>query len=197
MDPRHSRTASRTPAPAESPKAEISQRLRLYQLMFSLPFAAEELIHEFIPEDRADQLDMSTLRPFPPEEAAGKLNVRPSDCVWRVSFKEGGSSMVFVFLFQDTVDPDMALRTMQYVTDVWLLLHEHPELRDANGAVPDVQTCVVNIGEQPWDAPTTMQDWARAQLPSDDPESHAPPKLPSKHAVVYQPRDDATSENAV
>lgn len=190
MDPRH----HQSPAPADSPATEINPRLRSYQRLFSHPFAAESLICDLTAKDWADQLDMSTLRPFPPENIAGKLNVRPSDCVWRVSFKKGGASVVFVFLFQDTVDPDMALRTMQYVTDVWHLLRDNPHLCDPDGTVPEVQTCVVNIGERPWDAPTTMQDWARAQLPPYDPESDAPPKLASKHAVLYRPRDATSAE---
>lgn len=189
MDPRrHPR-----PAPADSPATEVNLRLRAYHLLFSHPAAAEELISEFMAKDWADQLDTSTLRLFPPEDLAGKLNVRPSDCVWRVSFKEGGASVIFVFLFQDTVDPDMPLRTMQYVTDVWHLMRANPHLCDPDGSVPRVQTCLVNIGERPWDAPLTMEDWARAQWPPYDPESNAPPKLPIEHAVLYRPPDVSPS----
>ena len=131
-----------------------------YKKLFSQPMAAAALIRDFAAKGWAHELDMTTLQPFPTETVGPDLKCRADDCAWHVRFKDG-RSVVFLFEFQSSVDRDMALRMLHYTERVLSVLRSNKTLLDPGGAVPLVLAFVLYNGPHPWNAATTMSEWAR------------------------------------
>ena len=128
-----------------------------YKHLFREPRAVAALIRDFAAKDWAHELDLTTLRRFPTENVGPDLKRRLCDCAWQVQFKNG-RSVVFLFEFQASGDPDMALRMLRYTEGALSALRGNKALLDPDGAVPPVLSFVVNTGPRPWGAATTVSE---------------------------------------
>ncbi len=146
-------------APDERPRRRHDQTCKR---LFSHVAAVRSLVRHFAAKAWVHELDLSSLRPLPTESVGPDLARRLSDCVWRVLFKDGGGSVVFLFEFQSSPDAGMALRTLRYSEAVFSALHGNKELLDAAGAMPFVLPCVIYTGAKPWTAGTSLADLAGA-----------------------------------
>ncbi len=153
-----SRTPKKAPAPQPAPRRH-RRHDQSYKKLFSQPRAAAALIRDFAAKDWAHELDMTTLQPFPTETVGPDLKRRADDCAWHVRCKNG-RSVVFLFEFQSSVDRDMALRMLRYTERVLSVLRSNKTLLDPDGALPLVLAFVLYNGPHPWNAATTISEWA-------------------------------------
>ena len=133
-----------------------------YKHLFREPRAVAALIRDFAAKDWAHELDLTTLRRFPTENVGPDLKRRFCDCAWQVRFKNG-RSVVFLFEFQSSGDPDMALRILRYTEAAISALRGNKALLDPDGAVPLVLAFVVNTGPRPWNAARTVSELTGAR----------------------------------
>ena len=117
-----------------------------YKLLFAQPEAARSLTSDVLARRWSDELDMETLERFPTEHMDAELRRSLSDMAWRVWFKGGERSAVFLVEFQSSVDEDMALRMRQYVTDALNFLRADPRLLDADEFLPLIGAYEVYTG---------------------------------------------------
>ena len=154
------------PAPESAPR-HYRRHDESYKKLFNVPLAAEVLIRDFAAKDWDHELDMTTLQPFPTETVGPDLKRQSGDCAWHVRFKDG-RSVVFLFEFQSSVDPDMALRMLSYTAAALTTLRSNKTLLDPGGATPLVVPNVLHTGPKPWDAATTVSEHAdRREFPPD------------------------------
>ena len=126
------------PAPSD-PAASCDEPRRhdqTYKLLFSQPLAARSLIGDILARDWSDELDLETLERFSTEHVDAELRRSLSDMAWRVWFKGGKRSAVFLVELQSSVDPSMAMRMLQYATATAKFLQSDPGLLDADGVMP-------------------------------------------------------------
>ena len=122
--------------PGAAASREPRRHDQTYKLLFSHPLAARSLIEDVLARDWSDELDLDTLERFPTEHVDAGLHRSMSDMAWRVWFKGGQRSVVFLVEFQSLSDPSMAIRMLQYATAAAKFLHENPGLLDAGGVMP-------------------------------------------------------------
>ena len=121
---------------ASAPRDEPRRHDQTYKLLFSQPLAARSLIEDVLAHGWSDELDLDTLERFPTEHVDVGLRRSTSDMAWRVWFKGGQRSVVFLVEFQSSSDPSMAMRMLQYGTAAAKFLYENPGLLDAGGFMP-------------------------------------------------------------
>ena len=126
------------PAPSAPPAScdEPRRHDQTYKLLFSQPLAARSLIGDILARDWSDELDLETLERFSTEHVDAGLRRSLSDMAWRVWFKGGKRSAVFLVEFQSSVDAGMAIRMLQYTTATAKFLQSDPGLLDAGGVMP-------------------------------------------------------------
>ena len=123
-----------------------------YKRLFSFPRMVEDLLRGFLPGDRLDDLDFSTLDKLPTEYVSDELLKRHGDCVWRVRRRRGEWLYLLVLLeFQSTDEPRMALRILTYTSLLYQELVRNDAL-DAGGRLPAVLPVVLYNGEARWRA---------------------------------------------
>ena len=140
--------------------------------------------------DLLGSLDMRTLRRLPGEWVARDFRARRGDQVWCVGFRGGARDRwpanLFVHLeFQSVADRDMALRYLEYGSELYR------ELRDT-GALAAAEPCailcvVVHNGAALWRAPTRAADIAR--LPPSFGRASLPEGLAAFYPWGYHPLD--------
>ena len=146
-------TEPRTPRPAPERRRHDQTYKRLFSLGAKAALVA--LIRDSAAEDWADELDFTTIEPFPTETVGPDLQRRLCDSAWRVRFKDG-RWVVFLFEFQSTIDPGMVLRTLRYSEAAHTVLHQNEGQRNPDGNMPLVFSYVVYTGAEPWTAETTL-----------------------------------------
>ena len=107
-----------------------------YKLLFSHPVAARSLVRDVLARDWSDELDMETLERFPTEHVDARLRRSLGDMAYRVWFKGGARSAVFLVEFQSSADENMALRMMEYATVALAFLNADPKRLDADRLLP-------------------------------------------------------------
>ena len=153
---------SRTPRPAPERRRHDQTYKRLFSLGAKAALVA--LIRDSVAKSGADELDFSTIDPFPTETVGPDLQRRLCDCAWRIRLKDGGW-VVFLYEFQSSIDPAMVLRTLRYSEAAHTVLYK-AEQRNPDGNMPFVFSFVVYTGAEPWTADTTLAGLARRGEPS-------------------------------
>jgi len=146
----------RTPPPTRGRRRHD----QTYKRLFNTEAALAALVRDFAASAWADELDLSTLDPFPTETVSPDLQRRLCDCAWRVRLTDG-RWVVFLFEFQSSKNPAMVLKTLRYSEAAHAALHEHERQRNPDGSIPLVLSFVVYAGKRPWTAETTLAGLAR------------------------------------
>ncbi len=126
---------------------------------FSGKAAVRSLVQDFMARGWADELDLSDVEDVPTEHiglVGGQA--RRSDAAWRVRLRDSAHSVVFHVEFQSAVDPNMLLRSFEYVGHLYKFLSNNENRAD--GTVPVVLSAVLYVGSKPWDAPTATDQLA-------------------------------------
>ena len=145
--------------PAARPKRPRRMHDEVLKGFFSGKAAVRSLVQEFMARGWADELDLSNVEDIPTEHiglVGGQA--RRSDAAWRVRLRDSAHSVVFHVEFQSAVDPNMLLRSFEYVGHLYKFLSNN-EGR-AGAAVPVALSGVLYVGNKPWDAPTATDQLA-------------------------------------
>ena len=141
------------PAPSDSaealgaePRNPPRRHDQTYKLLFAQPEAAQSLIRDVLARCWSDELDMETLERFPTEHVDAALRRSLSDMAWRVWFKGGARSVVFLVEFQSSSDENMAWRMWQYVAEALKYLKANPKVLDRDEFLPLVGPYEVYTG---------------------------------------------------
>ena len=108
-------------------------------------------------------LDFSTLAKLPAEWVTADFRRRHGDQVWRIRFREAaedagaGAWLLLLLEFQSRADPDMALRILGYVVELYRDLEAQGVVRPGTRR-PPVLPVVIHNGESPWSAPVQVAD---------------------------------------
>ena len=108
-------------------------------------------------------LDFSTLAKLPAEWVTEDFRRRHGDQVWRIRFKDAapdagaGAWLLLLLEFQSRDDPDMALRILGYVVELYRDLEAQGVVRPGNRR-PPVLPVVVHNGESPWRTPVEVTE---------------------------------------
>ena len=107
--------------------------------------------------------DFSTLAKLPAEWVTEDFRRRHGDQVWRIRFKDAapdagvGAWLLLLLEFQSRDDPDMALRILGYVVELYRDLEAQGVVRPGNRR-PPVLPVVVHNGESPWRVPVEVAE---------------------------------------
>ena len=108
-------------------------------------------------------LDFSTLARLPTEWVTADFRRRHGDQVWRIRFKDAepdagaGAWLLLLLEFQSRDDPDMALRILGYVVELYRDL-EAQGVVGAGTLRPPVLPVVIHNGASPWRAPVEVAE---------------------------------------
>ena len=108
-------------------------------------------------------LDFSTLAKLPAEWVTADFRRRHGDQVWRIRFREAaedagaGAWLLLLLEFQSRADPDMALRILGYVVELYRDLEAQGVVRPGTRR-PPVLPVVVHNGASPWRAPVEVAE---------------------------------------
>ena len=124
-----------------------------YKRLFSHREMVRHLLTGFVPDEWADELDLSTLERWPDSHVSEELRQRYQDRVWRVR-RRGEWLYVLVLLeFQSSVDRSMAVRILVYTGLLYQdLLDGAPDL------LPPVLPIVLYHGGERWTAPEEVAE---------------------------------------
>ena len=134
--PASAASATSAEAVVAASRDEPRRHDQTYKLLFSHPVAARSLVRDVLARDWSDELDMKTLERFPTEHVDARLRRSLGDMAYRVWFKGGARSAVFLVEFQSSADENMALRMMEYATVALAFLHADPKRLDADRLLP-------------------------------------------------------------
>ena len=118
------------------------------KLLFSFPAMVRDLLAGFVPQEWADELDLSTLERWPESTVSEDLRQRHQDRVWRVRLRDRWLYVLVLLEFQSTVDRTMAVRVLAYTA----LLYQDL-LRVSSDPLPPVLPIVLHHGRERWTAP--------------------------------------------
>ncbi len=152
---------------AQSNKSKKKPRRRHDEVLkgfFSAKAAARSLVQEFMAGGWAGELDLASMEDVPTEHIGLGGQARRSDAAWRVRLRDSARSVVFHVEFQSAVDPNMLLRSFEYVGHLYKFLSK--DGARIAGGVPVVLSGVLYIGAKPWDAPTATDQLAPPGSPT-------------------------------
>ena len=121
--------------------------------------------------DTLAALDFSTLAKLPAEWVTADFRRRHGDQVWRIRFKGAspdagaGAWLLLLLEFQSRDDPDMALRILGYVVELYRDLEAQGIVRSGTHR-PPVLPVVIHNGASRWRSPVEVADLiALAEVP--------------------------------
>lgn len=127
-----------------------------YKAIFSLPFAARELL-QYLAEAEdypfLQTLDFSTLERVNGSFLSQGGKRREADIIWRVKSRHEWVYVYVLLEFQSRVDPFMAVRMMTYLG---LLYQDIIKQKVSQQPLPPVLPVVLYNGEDTWYAPTNI-----------------------------------------
>ncbi len=138
-----------------------------WKLLFSYPEMVHDLLAEFVPANWADDLDLSALARQSESRMGEDLSERLQDRVWQVDLRNSSRFVMVLLEFQSTVDRTMAVRVLDYTTDLYMDL-----LRARRSRLPAMLPIVLYHGKRPW---TAREEVANLAEP------------PGKFLAPYQP----------
>jgi len=153
------------PPDADPRQREHRRHDQTYKALFAHDIAIKSLIRDFLAVGSHDVLDLDTAELVPTETVSQGLERRLADFAVRVRFKDSDASVVFIVEFQSSHDPDMALRTLGYVTGMIEMLRANPAMLDPGDSVPLVLARVLYTGPEPWAAATSLAALMRTPAP--------------------------------
>ena len=118
-----------------------------WKLLFSYPEMVHDLLAEFVPANWVNDLDLSALDRQSESRMGEDLGERLQDRVWRVDLRNSSRFVMVLLEFQSTVDRTMAVRVLDYTTDLYMDL-----LRASRSRLPAVLPIVLYHGKRPWTA---------------------------------------------
>ncbi len=130
---------------------------KLFRSVFGDPVHAAAHFLAFLPQEVAEQLDLSSLVARPGSFVDENLQERQTDLLFTTTFRHGDGSAFLYILFehQSSVDPLMPLRMLRYMVRIWERFLEEDTSRRK---LPPVLPMVLHHSELGWRAPVSLDE---------------------------------------
>ena len=124
-----------------------------YKKLFSNRTIFRQLIETFVNQEWVHSLDFDTCEPLDKSFISEHYKETESDLIYKVQFQDREVYIYILIEFQSTVDPFMALRVLNYITNFYMdfLVNN----RGVN-KLPAVFPIVLYNGAAPWTAPVNL-----------------------------------------
>ncbi len=121
----------------------------------------QRLLQSFVHENFVEDLDFSTLKRVDKSFVTESFKEKESDIIYTIKFKE---SIIYIFLlleFQSTVDKNMSIRFVRYITE----LYESFQVKTESGKLPAVFPILLYNGDAKWTAPFRFEERVEQSIP--------------------------------
>ncbi len=124
-----------------------------YKKLFSNRTIFRQLIETFVNQEWVHSLDFDTCEPLDKSFISEHYKETESDLIYKIQFQDREVYIYILIEFQSTVDPFMALRVLNYITNFYMdfLVNN----RSVN-KLPAVFPIVLYNGAAPWTAPVNL-----------------------------------------
>ena len=124
-----------------------------YKKLFSNRTIFRQLIETFVNQEWVHSLDFDTCEPLDKSFISEHYKETESDLIYKIQFHDREVYIYILIEFQSTVDPFMALRVLNYITNFYMdfLVNN----RGVN-KLPAVFPIVLYNGSTPWRAPVNL-----------------------------------------
>ncbi|NJN83060.1 MAG: Rpn family recombination-promoting nuclease/putative transposase [Caldilineaceae bacterium] len=131
-----------------------------YKRLFSNPTIFRQLMESFVDQPWVAQLDFSAAETLDKSFVSDHYKETESDLIYRLPYGDGELYVYVLLEFQSTVDHWMALRMLNYVTNLYMdLLTSQDRLSE----LPPIFPILLYNGDQAWRAPTSIADLIRPE----------------------------------
>ena len=171
---------------------------RSQRLIFSHPQVIRDLLRGFVREPWVEDLDLATLESLSSEllsgDLPGEFEERRSDVIWQVRWKDRDILVVILLELQSSIDHDMALRLVNYVSMLYQRLRKQ-RFVEPREPLPLAFPLVFYNGDRTWTSPLDLGDLIQPPPPGFE------PYRPSLRYVVIDekrwPQDQMAPGNVV
>ena len=130
-----------------------------YKLLFSYPEIVRDILIGYAPGKWLENADFSTLTHINGSYVSEVGKQRHDDVVWRVKINGRWLWVYIILEFQSESDTWMALRMMEYTTQLALqIVREHKKYDLPEGRIPPILPIVLYNGLPVWNAATDAAD---------------------------------------
>ena len=124
-----------------------------YKKLFSNRTIFRQLLETFVNQEWVHSLDFDTCEPLDKSFISEHYKETESDLIYKVQFHDREVYIYILIEFQSTVDPFMALRVLNYITNFYMdFLANNRSVK----RLPAVFPIVLYNGEAPWTAPVNL-----------------------------------------
>ena len=124
-----------------------------YKKLFSNRTIFRQLIETFVNQEWVHSLDFDTCEPLDKSFISEHYKETESDLIYKVQFHDREVYIYILIEFQSTVDPFMALRVLNYITNFYMdFLVNNRGVKK----LPAVFPIVLYNGSAPWTAPVNL-----------------------------------------
>ncbi len=123
----------------------------------------QRLLQSFVHENFVEDLDFSTLKRVDKSFVTESFKEKESDIIYTIKFKD---SIIYIFLlleFQSTVDKNMSIRFVRYITE----LYESFQAKTGSGKLPAVFPILLYNGDAKWTAPFRFEERVEQSIPKE------------------------------
>ena len=124
-----------------------------YKKLFSNQTIFRQLLETFVNQEWVDNLDFTSCEPLDKSFISEHYKETESDLIYKIQFHDREVYIYILIEFQSTVEPFMALRVLNYITNFYMdFLVNNRDVKK----LPAVFPIVLYNGEAPWTAPVNL-----------------------------------------
>ena len=124
-----------------------------YKKLFSNQTIFRQLLETFVNQEWVDNLDFTSCEPLDKSFVSEHYKETESDLIYKIQFHDREVYIYILIEFQSTVEPFMALRVLNYITNFYMdFLVNNRDVKK----LPAVFPIVLYNGEAPWTAPVNL-----------------------------------------
>ena len=124
-----------------------------YKKLFSNRTIFRQLIETFVNQEWVHSLDFDTCEPLDKSFISEHYKETESDLIYKIQFHDREVYIYILIEFQSTVDPFMALRVLNYITNFYM---DFLVNNSGVNKLPAVFPIVLYNGNAPWTAPVNL-----------------------------------------
>ncbi len=126
-----------------------------YKKLFSNRTIFRQLLETFVNQEWVHSLDFDTCEPLDKSFISEHYKETESDLIYKIQFQDREVYIYILIEFQSTVDPFMALRVLNYITNFYMdFLVNNKSVKK----LPAVFPIVLYNGEARWTAPVNLSE---------------------------------------
>ncbi len=126
-----------------------------YKKLFSNRTIFRQLIETFVNQEWVHSLDFDTCEPLDKSFISEHYKETESDLIYKIQFQDREVYIYILIEFQSTVDPFMALRVLNYITNFYM---DFLVNNKSVNKLPAVFPIVLYNGEARWTAPANLSE---------------------------------------